>query len=143
MMVEAASEHHEETEAARPIHDKEEEELVPKKGATSVVWNFFRFRKSNYKQNVILCKECRATVPAGGGNTTNLFHHLKLKHVKQCYESQKMCGAPAASITKVAAAPLVQKSLAESFAKGTPYDKKSRRWRKRPSQRTYATCYLV
>ena len=40
-----------------------------------------------------------------------------------------MRGAPAALKTKVAAAPRVQKSLAESFAKGIPYDKKSRWWR--------------
>ena len=114
-MAEAESERHDGTEAARPTHDEEEEELVPKKGATSVVWNFFGFRKSDNEQNVILCKECRATVAAGGGNTSNLFHHLKIKHAKQYYESQKMRGAPAASKTKVAAAPLVQKSLAESY----------------------------
>ncbi len=128
-MAEAVSESksgHEETEAATQ-HDEEEEELVPKKGAPSVVWNFFGFRKSDNEQKAILCKACRATVVAGGGNTSNLFHHLKMKHAKQYYESQKMRGAPAASKTK--AAPLVQKSLAESFAKGTPYDKTSRRWR--------------
>ncbi|KAK0153617.1 Zinc finger BED domain-containing protein 1 [Merluccius polli] len=128
-MAEAESERHEETEAARPTHDEEEEELLPKKGATSVVWNFFGFRKADKDQKVILCKVCRGTVAAGGGNTSNLFHHLKIKHAKQYYESQKMRGAPAASKIKVAAPPLVQKSLAESFAKGTPYDKKSRRWR--------------
>ena len=84
------------------------------------MWNFFGFRKSNNEQKVILCKECRATV-AGGGNTSNLFHHLKLKRAKQYYESQETHGTPAASKTKVAAAPLISKAPRMT--------KKSRRWR--------------
>ena len=37
-------------EAARPTRDEMEEELVSKKGATSVVWNFFGIRKSDNEQ---------------------------------------------------------------------------------------------
>ena len=63
------------------------------------------------------------TVIAGGGNTSNLFYHLKMKHARQYYESQKMCGASIGPKTKAKEAPQSQKSLEESFARGTLYDK--------------------
>ena len=60
------------------------EELVPRNGATSIVWTWFGFRASDVKQEVI-CKECNKVVSAPQSNTTNLFNHLK-KHHKPKYE---------------------------------------------------------
>lgn len=45
---------------------------VNKKGATSVVWKWFGYRKSDLQQRKIFWKICKKTVPVKGGNTTNL-----------------------------------------------------------------------
>ena len=57
----------------------------------------------------LVCKTCRGTVVATGGNTSNLFYHLKMKHAQQYYESQKMRGA--STTPKLKAAPQEQKKL--------------------------------
>ncbi len=57
-----------------------EEELVVKRGATSTIWNWFGYRKSDADQTTVVCKVCRKTVVTKSGNTSNLFHHLKHKH---------------------------------------------------------------
>uniref|UniRef100_A0AAV2MBN1 BED-type domain-containing protein n=1 Tax=Knipowitschia caucasica TaxID=637954 RepID=A0AAV2MBN1_KNICA len=66
-----------------------EPELVCKKGATSVVWSWFGFRPSDTRQNTIFCKICKRSVVAKGGNTTNLFHHLKQKHLLEYNKAVK------------------------------------------------------
>ena len=62
-----------------------EEQVVPRKGSTSIVWGFFGFAESDADQKAVLCKECRRVVSAPQGNTTNLFNHLK-KHHKPKYD---------------------------------------------------------
>lgn len=57
------------------------EDLVKKTGATSIIWTWFGFKPSDEQQKNILCRVCGAKVPAKRGNTTNLFYHLKTKHV--------------------------------------------------------------
>ncbi len=61
------------------------EELVPRRGSSSVVWMCFGFRASDVEQKEIICKECHRVVSAPQGNTTNLFNHLK-KHHKHKYD---------------------------------------------------------
>ncbi|XP_063742293.1 E3 SUMO-protein ligase ZBED1-like [Eleginops maclovinus] len=106
------------------------EELVPKKGAVSVVWKFFGFKKSDVDQTSILCKCCRAKVVAGGGNTSNLLHHLSRKHVVEYQECMKLRSAPSTSAgnTGKAKEKSSQMTLRDAFARGTAYDKKSKRW---------------
>ena len=55
----------------------DDDDLVPKKGATSIVWKWFGYKRSDLQKVPIFCKICEKTVTAKGGNTTNLFHHLK------------------------------------------------------------------
>ncbi len=55
-------------------HD--DKETVPRRGAVSVIWMFFGFKKSNVNQTTIYCKCCRAEVVAGGDNASSLLHHL-------------------------------------------------------------------
>lgn len=55
------------------------DDLVPKKGANSIVWKWFGYRSADLQPSTILCKICKKTVTAKGGNATNLFHHLKQK----------------------------------------------------------------
>ncbi len=69
-------------------------------------------------------------VPAKRGNTTNLFYHLKTKHVVEYQHCQAM-QPTAKSSTKNAGQKkqeLIQTSIQQSFSNGTPYIRKSSRW---------------
>lgn len=108
----------------------QEEELVKKTGATSIIWTWFGFKVSDSEQKNIICKICRATVTAKRGNTSNLFYHLKTKHVVEYEQSQTMRNAvPLKNQSSSGRKKVTQQlSIAQAFSKGTPYDKKSQRW---------------
>ncbi|XP_065138382.2 E3 SUMO-protein ligase ZBED1-like [Paramisgurnus dabryanus] len=110
--------------------EHETEELVPKKGAGSVVWRFFGFQKSDVDQTTILCKCCRAKIQAKGGNTSNLLQHLSRKHVLEYQECMILKSAPSSSAgnTGKPKEKSSQMSLTDVFARGTFYDRKSKRW---------------
>ncbi|KAL3972567.1 protein-disulfide reductase (glutathione) [Sarotherodon galilaeus] len=111
--------------------DEEEEVLVKKTGATSVIWNWFGFRQSDTEQKNIICKLCRATVISKTGNTSNLFHHLKTKHILEYQESQKLRTAQRpnqSSGNKKGDLTRQQTNIFQAFSKGTPYAKPSQRW---------------
>ncbi|XP_077403111.1 E3 SUMO-protein ligase ZBED1-like isoform X2 [Vanacampus margaritifer] len=101
--------------------NEETDELVPKRGAHSVVWRYFGFKKSDYNQKNILCTICFTKVAAGGGNTSNLLHHLSRRHVSEYEQCIKLKFAPFGSAGG-------QQSLQDALARGAPYDRKSRRW---------------
>ena len=69
---------------------------------------------------------CRVTVTAKGGNrpTSNLFYHLKTKHVLEYAESQRLRSAQ----TPATPATQQQTSIVQAFSKSTAYDRKSKRW---------------
>ncbi len=103
---------------------------MKKTGATSIIWTWFGFKPSDEQQQNILCRVCGAKVPAKRGNTTNLFYHLKTKHVVEYQHCQAM-QPTAKSSTKNAGQKkqeLIQTSIQQSFSKGTPYIRKSPRW---------------
>ena len=100
-------------------------ELVPKRGATSIKWTWFGFEKSDTDQKNVFCKVCRKLVSAPDSNTTNLFYHLRKNHEKQYGESLRMKSTKAQSPSAQNKPQTVQ----EAFARGTPYDKDSRRWK--------------
>ena len=60
--------------------------LVKNKKATSVVWEHFRLKTTTEgglkkeEKNRPVCVHCSKSVAAKGGNTTNLFTHLRDKH---------------------------------------------------------------
>lgn len=106
------------------------EELIPKKGATSVVWNWFGYKRADKEQTTVICKQCKNTVISKGGNTSNLFHHLKHRHPVQYEECQKAREeSSTADARKPKQSRLVQHGIAESLASCTPYDRKSKRWK--------------
>ena len=110
--------------------ESQTEELVKKKGATSIIWNWFGFKRTDEQQQAILCRVCAATILAKSGNTTNLFYHLKTKHIGEYHESQAMQPTPSSSLknaVKKKQEP-IQSSIQQSFSKGTPYNRKSPRW---------------
>lgn len=102
-----------------------QEALLPKRGGTSTVWLHFGFKKSDTEQKTVICKLCNKTVPSADANTTNLFYHLKKKHEKEYTETQKARVNKSSSET--AKKSLSQPKIKESFARGTPYEKTSRR----------------
>ncbi|XP_013860010.1 zinc finger BED domain-containing protein 1, partial [Austrofundulus limnaeus] len=109
-----------------------EEELVAKRGSSSVIWNWFGFKQADTEQKVVLCKVCRQTVTSKDSNTTNLFHHLKHKHKPEYEASQKMRydAAEALALTSKAKKPTTtQTKLADAFVHSTPYDSQSKRWK--------------
>lgn len=114
-----------EQEQARPPDD-----LAPKKGCTSVVWNYFGFRASDSDQKTVLCKQCRAKIATSKGNTTNLYQHLK-KHHRSVYDKCIAAkSSKAAEVTsRTASVKAKQSSVTDSFAAVTPYDAGSRRRR--------------
>ncbi|XP_050974329.1 uncharacterized protein LOC127170432 [Labeo rohita] len=60
--------------------EQESERLCPHpKKVSSPVWEFFGFKENNSLDSPI-CRKCHATVSAKGGNTTNLFTHLRVHH---------------------------------------------------------------
>ena len=76
------------TEGEEEPENFHQEEIVAKKGnTTSVIWNWFGYLKSDKAQANVKCKLCRRMVCSKTGNTTNLFHHLKMYHNKEWYES--------------------------------------------------------
>uniref|UniRef100_A0A1B8XTJ4 BED-type domain-containing protein n=1 Tax=Xenopus tropicalis TaxID=8364 RepID=A0A1B8XTJ4_XENTR len=110
-----------------------EEQLLPKTGAMSVVWKYFGFKKSDVEQTIIICKCCRAQVVAAGGNTSNLLHHLRHKHVLKYEECMKLRSASSSTSAgndrvDTATQNATQTSLKDAFTKGTAYDKKSTWW---------------
>ena len=48
------------------------------------MWAFFGLKKDcKDDDKSVIGRLCRAVVLAGGGNTTNLFSHLKVHHMKE------------------------------------------------------------
>nr|XP_054606785.1 E3 SUMO-protein ligase ZBED1-like [Nothobranchius furzeri] len=107
-----------------------ETEFVFKKGATSVVWNWFGFRPSDTQQSTIFCRTCKRAVVAKGGNTTNLFHHLKQKHFLE-YNKAVKAREDASPSTSAVVRPkkLTQQTIGTAINSCTPYDKSRKRWR--------------
>ncbi len=107
-----------------------DEELLVKRGATSTIWNWFGYRKSDAEQTTVICQICRKTVVTKSGNTSNLFHHLKHKHKPEYEESLKIREAMEAPTTSGPRGKKIptQTKIARAFANCVPYDKKSKRW---------------
>ena len=67
-----------------------EVELVEKKGTTLYVWTFFRLKKGHSQDSEqVICRLCRNSVIARGGNTSNLFSHLRNHHPKEHADASK------------------------------------------------------
>ncbi len=113
--------------------DENTEELVPKKNLTSVIWKWFGFSPIDTAQTTVICKCCNDKIRTSDGNTTNLFNHLKRKHLKEYADSQIVRGphtSASGTTTQPEATRLKQTTLMKgAFEKGTPYDRTSKRWK--------------
>ena len=99
-------------------------------GATSMIGTWFGFKKLDVEQKTVICKMCGVTVTANKGNMSNLFSHLKSKHVLEYTESQRLHSAQTAANAggnkNVSPTTQQQPSIAEAFSKSIPYDRKSK-----------------
>lgn len=115
-------------EEAVPPEEDTEDNFVDKRGGTSVIWNWFGFDKKDSEQRTVMCKVCKVAVKTTGANTTNLFYHLKHKHrveYEQCVEKRRAAEASKSTFQPRFTQPKIQ----HAFAYGSPYDKKSKRWK--------------
>ncbi|KAK0140110.1 Zinc finger BED domain-containing protein 1 [Merluccius polli] len=103
-----------------------EEQLVPRKGSTSIVWGFFGFAESDADQKAVLCKECRRVVSAPQGNTTNLFNHLKKHHKPKYDECMKAKANAGPQNPRQCSAP-AQATITATLHRATPYPSTSQR----------------
>ena len=78
------------------VEEEEEEQqlqLVPKRNAVSIVWQYFGFKREDTAQKTVKCKLCGNTVVTlCQGNTSSLFHHLQtgimLQHTSACLRNR-------------------------------------------------------
>ena len=105
----------------------DEEELIHENGATSVVWKWFGYKRSDIEQTTVLCKVCRKSIATKHGNTINLFQHLRQRqrYAVEWLECVALKDADASPSHK---APVKkQVTLAAAFSAVIPYDKKGSR----------------
>lgn len=103
------------------------DDLVPRRGSTSLAWKWLGFEKTDDQNNVI-CKICRKSIAVKQSSTTNLFHH-RTNHSKEYREYEKL--RDSAAQEKTSRPPVqhtLQQTLAESFSRKVPYDRKCQRW---------------
>lgn len=82
---------------------------------------------SDEQQNNVFCRECRKSVATKGSSTTNLYHHLQLRHKVQYEECVKLRAV--AQTAKSSEVPAVkQTTLQHSYTRAVPYDTKSEKW---------------
>ena len=65
--------------------------LVKKPNATSIVWNYFGLEANKggtpKPDKNPICRSCKRSIPAKGGNTSNLMAHLKEHHAELYVEA--------------------------------------------------------
>lgn len=106
------------------------EELLPKRGAVSIVWRFFGFKRSDVAQTTIYCKCCRSRVVAKGGSTSNLLHHLSRRHVAEYQQYRKLQGKTSSYFGEIAGGQSSHMSYVDVFANGAAKDQISKWWTK-------------
>ena len=60
--------------------------IVPKENTSSPIWTYFGLKSDDEGKPIsndkVICRVCCGSVTAKGGNTSNLFSHLKGHHPK-------------------------------------------------------------
>ena len=111
------------------------EELVSKKKSVSLAWNFFGFKPTTpgalIDEGSPICRLCKKTVSAKGGNTSNLFSHLKNRHPRQYAEIN--------DVERPGTTMPTQRTIKESFESGQKYPRTSKQWQ----QLTDAVSYTI
>ena len=110
----------------------------------SPVWTHFGFEADEEgkpkSSDVAVCRLCHKTVSAKGGNTSNLFSHLGVRHPLQHTELKKVSSAAsgkAGESSKMAKVSLGQMSLLSVLNPTQKYEQKSKKWQKLTDSVTY------
>lgn len=103
------------------------EELTARRGSASLAWRWFGFDKKDEQQTSPICRIFRKQIAVKQSATTNLFHHLRTTHKTQFEEYERLRAEQnsTAATNTVQKKKQTQQTLAETFTKKTPYDKKS------------------
>ncbi len=115
-------------------------DLVPKRNSTSVVWEYFGFRREGVSQSKVICKTCEMIIATKRSNTTNLFQHLKQRHklYDQCMSTKSI--ETNKSTHQSQPEPTEQVSIVQAFASVMPYEKGSKRHKELTDAVTYHIC---
>ena len=119
--------------------------LVSKSRYTkSAVWIYFGFEADEEGrpkiQDAVVCRMCKISVSAKGGNTSNLLLHLKVHHPQWHLEVKKANSKPSGKDkdhTKTGKASSRQPSLSNTLPSGHKYERKSRKWQQLTDAVTY------
>ena len=133
-----ASEIYSEFEGDREI-ESPLQHLVTKPNSTSKVWWFFGFVPNGIgipaNTNKAMCKLCASPVSCKGGNTSNLFTHLRIHHrdihSQLKVQASNATGSTATTPTSSSAQPLtVEQSAADSILQpSATYCQRSKKWK--------------
>ena len=123
--------------------------IVDKPNTTSPIWTYFGLGiDSNGKpdKDKTLCRICESPVLSKGGNTSNLFTHLKRHHPKKFVELQYAVDtrpkeASCSSNNKSKSASSKQQStIVEIMEKSKQYERHGRKWESLTSAVTACLC---
>ena len=113
--------------------------LIPK-NTTSEAWKHFGLKAGPdgkpLDTSTAYCTLCQHPVSAKGGNTSNLFSHLKFKHPKEFSDIEKTRKSQHSMVEKKVSNN--QPKIAESIKSSQKYSRSSKQWEKLTNSVTYA-----
>ena len=109
-----------------------DDKLIEKQKPKSVVWSFFGYKpNANGKpmdESKSVCKICCGEVAVKGGNTTNLFSHLKHRHPKEYSELKLNKDSKKCYQNDQSSSSSSQPTIKQAFASAQKYPRSSKRW---------------
>ena len=111
-------------------------ELLKKPGVKSLVWDYFGVKKSTnggiVDDGTATCRECRRSVVAKHGNTSNLLSHLRNHHSKTYSEVTQLMKRGQQNRT------VVEREVKQpSIEEATAYERTGKRWKELTESVTY------
>ena len=108
-------------------------DLVDKKNANSAIWNYFGLEIADdgtLLEDKPICRVCSKGVAAKGGNTSNLFAHLRKYHPLKYAECKSQKQTQSKSMP-------TQQTLEEAISSAEKYQRSSKRWQQLTDHVTY------
>lgn len=106
--------------------------LLPKANAKSAVWNYFGFKPGPdgkpLDESSATCRICSRSYSAKGGNTSNLFSHLELKHGKEYAEAKAASSGTSARAARSKDRQQQQPTISDAITAVQKYSRGSRKW---------------
>ena len=130
---------------AKVVATSDSDSLVSKSRCMKwAVWIYFGFEADEEGrpkvQDAVICRLCKKSVSAKGGNTSNLLSHLKVHLPQRHLEVKKANSKPSGKdkdYAKTGKASSRQPSLSNTLQSGHKYEWKSRKWQQLTDAVTY------